>query len=188
MPNWCNNSVTITHTDPTKITALADAFAEGRFLDHVIPVPQCLTREGAASHGGDNADEYDRIRAENLAETGYESWYDFCVDRWGTKWDVGGDDAIIDDIVNDGCTLSVSFESAWSPPLGVYEELAAQGYDVVAHYWECGMGFVGKWHNGDDLCYDYGTCTSETVRGYIGDELDDYFSISESMSEWEEDQ
>jgi hypothetical protein len=184
MPNWCNNSVTITHTDPAKITALADAFAEGRFCTAVIPTPECLTRDGVTTSGGANAAEYERIRAENKAETGYESWYDFCVARWGTKWDVGGADATMD-IENDGCTLSVSFESAWAPPCGVYEELLAQGYDVVAHYWESGGCFVGRWHNGDDLCYDYCGLKSDTVRGYIGADLDDFWCVSESMAEWE---
>ena len=55
MPNWCNNSVTITHTDPAKITALADAFAEARFCEAVIPTPECLTRDGATTSGGANA-------------------------------------------------------------------------------------------------------------------------------------
>ena len=184
MPNWCNNSVTITHTDPAKITALADAFAEARFCEAVIPTPECLTRDGAATHGGANAEEYDRIRAENRAETGYESWYDFAVARWGTKWDVGGADATLE-IDDNGLGFHASFDSAWSPPCGVYEELVEQGYEVVGYYYESGMGFVGKWHNGNDLCYDYSGLNSETVRGYIGDELDDYFGISESLAEYE---
>ena len=184
MPNWCNNSVTITHTDPAKITALADAFAEARFCEAVIPTPECLTRDGATTSGGANAAEYERIRAENKAKTGFESWYDFAVARWGTKWDVGGADCNIE-LDDDGLGFTASFDSAWSPPLGVYEELVEQGYEVVGYYYESGMSFVGKFEDGEDFCYDYGSCNSETVRGYIGDELDDFWCISEQMAEYE---
>ena len=186
MPNWCNNSVTITHTDPAKITALADAFAEARFCEAVIPTPECLTRDGATTSGGANAAEYERIRAENKAKTGFESWYDFAVARWGTKWDVGGADCNIE-LDDDGLGFTASFDSAWSPPLGVYEELVEQGYEVVGYYYESGMSFVGKIEDGADFCYDYGSCNSETVRGYIGDELDDFWCISEQMAEYEEE-
>jgi hypothetical protein len=63
--------------------------------------------------------------------------------------------------------------------------LIEQGFDVVAFYYEPGMQFVGKWDNGDDDCYEYGGATADTVRDLIGEELDDYFGISESMAEWE---
>ncbi len=42
MPNWCNNNVTISHTDPTKIEALAAAVREGKFCNFVKPVPASL--------------------------------------------------------------------------------------------------------------------------------------------------
>jgi hypothetical protein len=61
------------------------------------------------------------------------------------------------------------------------------GYDVTAYYYESGMGFVGKWVNGVDDCYDYSGYDSKTVRDAIGEELDDYFGISESMAEYEEE-
>jgi hypothetical protein len=59
------------------------------------------------------------------------------------------------------------------------------GFEVEAFYYEPGMQFVGKWTDGDDDCYEYGDYDSTTVRDYIGEELDDYFGISESMAEWE---
>jgi hypothetical protein len=185
MPNWCSNGVTITHTDPRKISALADAMKEGRFLNHIIPVPVDLTAEGSASHGGPDAERYDEIRAENLEKHGYANWYDFCVDRWGTKWDVDCDGVI--EVSEDGLTVNASFDSAWAPPCGVYEAMTEDGYEVEAYFYEPGMCFVGKWDNGIDDCYEYGNCNSNTVRDYIGEELDDYFCISESMAEYEDE-
>jgi hypothetical protein len=69
--------------------------------------------------------------------------------------------------------------------MGVVERLNEQGYAVTLYYYESGMGFVGKYEDGVDDCYEYGGETSETVRSAIGDELDDFFGISESMAEYE---
>jgi hypothetical protein len=63
----------------------------------------------------------------------------------------------------------------------------ALGFEIEAFYYEPGMCFVGKWDNGIDEYYEYSGATSETVREMIGAELDDYFAISESMAEWEEE-
>jgi hypothetical protein len=57
----------------------------------------------------------------------------------------------------------------------------------VAFYYEPGMQFVGKWDNGVDDYIEYGGEDSTTVRDTIGEELDDYFGISDSMAEWEEE-
>jgi hypothetical protein len=57
---------------------------------------------------------------------------------------------------------------------------------VIAYYNEPGMGFVGKWDNGVDDCVEYHGQTSDTVRDYIGEELDDMYAISETMAEYED--
>lgn len=188
MPNWCSNGVTISHEDPAKIAALAEAFKEGRFCDHVIPVPEDL--QIVAGRVGDDSDaaqiELERRSKENLEKYGAANWYDFCVQRWGTKWDVTAECGV--EIEDDGQSMTTSFESAWAPPVGVYEELANQGFYVCAFYYEPGMAYVGKWEDGYDDCIEYSGETSKTVRDLIGDELDDYFGISESMAEFEDDE
>ena len=184
MPNWCSNGVTVSHSDPFKIKALADAMLEGKFCNHVIPVPEDL--QITAGYLGDEAaqKELERKTAENVEKYGYGNWYDFCVAKWGTKWDV---DCHNVDVSEDGTTVDASFDSAWSPPMGIYEMLVDLGFEVTAYYYEPGMGYVGKYVDGCDECYDYGGETSKTVRDVIGDELDDYFDISNSMAEYEEE-
>jgi hypothetical protein len=188
MPNWCSNGVTITHEDPSKIAALAEAMRDGKFCDHVIPVPEDLQivagRVGAV--GEPDQVELERRSAENLKKYGAANWYDFCVNRWGTKWDVSAECGV--DVSEDGLEINFAFESAWSPPIGIYEELVEQGYSVAAYYYEPGMGYVGKWEDGVDDCHDYGGETSKTVRDVIGEELDDYWGISESMAEFEDEE
>ena len=186
MPNWCSNGVRIRHQDPMKIKLLKDACLEEGFCNYAIPVPAALKDTMAGAYGDEAKQRaLEQQEADNLAKYGYKNWYDFCVNEWGTKWDVQFDGCEVSD---DGLELTGSFESAWAPPVGVYSALVQEGYDVVAYYNEPGMAFVGKYDNGDDECLDYGGYTSKTVRDAIGEDLDDYFGISEQMAEYEEEE
>jgi hypothetical protein len=53
------------------------------------------------------------------------------------------------------------------------------------------MAFCGKWSGDEDDYsddyYEYGGETSATVREVIGEELDDFWCISEDMANWEEE-
>ena len=182
MPNWCSNHITVRGTNQKEIAEIAKAMEEGRFCQSIIPCPEDLNREGSSTHGGPNADEYDKIRSENLEKHGYSNWYDFNSANWGTKWEVECQDVQVED---DGLTVSTSFDSAWSPPMGIVEELTNRGLQVTLYYYESGMGFVGKWEDGADEYYELDGQNSKTVRSAIGDELDDFFGISESMAEYE---
>jgi hypothetical protein len=182
MPNWCSNSIVIRGSNQQEIAEIANAMRDGKFCDSVIPVHPDLTRDGASTSGGPNAEVYDQIRAENRERHGYESWYDFCTSRWGTKWEVDCQDVQVEE---DGLKVSCYFDSAWAPPLGVAEALVERGLEVTLYYYEPGMGFVGKYEDGFDDSYDLGGENSQTVRSAIGDELDDFFGISEQMAEYE---
>lgn len=185
MPNWCSNHITVRGTNQAEIQRLADAFKRGEFCDAVIPVPEVLKNPETTTNYGDPVKqaEADRIRAEAVAATGYQSWYDFCTSRWGTKWDFGDEHSI--EVDEDGLGFSAPFDSAWAPPMGIVEALVEQGFQVTLYYYEPGMGFVGKFEDGYDDFYEYGGENSNTVRAVIGDELDDMFGISESMAEYE---
>lgn len=187
MPNWCNNNVSIYHADTAKVEALAQAVREGKFCNHVIPVPEDLQIVAGRVGADDNPDqiELERKSAENIKKYGVANWYDFCVNRWGTKWDVEPYEP--SDVVVDQNMIEFGFDSAWSPPIGIYEALVEDGFEVVAHYYEPGMSYVGKWDNGYDECYDYSGETSKTVRDAIGEELDEMFGISEAMAEYEDE-
>jgi hypothetical protein len=50
------------------------------------------------------------------------------------------------------------------------------------------MCFVGKYEDGIDDYHEYSSENSKTVRDAIGEELDDFFGISEAMEEYEEDE
>ena len=176
MPNWCSNGITLRHADPVMIERAAKAFQEGKFLQEFIPCPQELI-DTVAQFGTND------VEKANREKYGYGSWYDFNIANWGTKWDVESSNVEI----TDANTVTAGFDSAWAPPINAYERLLDLGFEVEAFYYEPGIQFVGKWVDGVDECYEYGGQTSETVRDMIGEELDEYFGISESMAEWEEE-
>ena len=186
MPNWCNNTVEIGHEDPAKLKALVEAYNDGKFCSFAIPVPESL-HIVAGRVGDDNDPKQIELEAQekaNIAAHGYKDWYDFQVNEWGTKWDCGGDgDQIELEPGQDNTTLC--FDSAWAPPIGVYEALMDQGFRVRAYYYEPGMCFAGIYdENGDDY-YDLSNMTSQQVAEDIPSELDEMFGISETMAEYE---
>ena len=184
MPNWCNNTVEIYHEDPIMLERVRKGFNAGALLNEFIPVPEEL--QITAGRLGDPVENAKLIEKEesNRAKYGYSNWYDFCVNEWGTKWDIGGDGHEAQDI--DG-GLSLSFDSAWSPPVSAYEKLMDLGFRIRAMYHECGMCFAGIWDNGDDDYYEYSGMNSQEIADTLPTELDEAFCISEDMAEWEWD-
>ena len=180
MPNWASNHITVRGTNQAEIAAIAEAMREGKFLDHVIPIPAILEDTVAPVQQGE-----EEIAEARRKACGYTDWYSFCTNRWGTKWEVDCQDVEVED---DGLTVSCSFDSAWSPPIGVLEELTARDLSVTCYYYEPGMCFVGKYEDGCDDYYELGDLDSSTVIAAIGNELDDMFGISESMAEYEAEQ
>ena len=101
----------------------------------------------------EHKDLLDRISRAETADGFFElfrpigEWdYNTALEKWGTKWDVEPMDVDFD-----GTTMSTSFDSAWSPPIALYEYLVEQGFEVSANYYEPGLDFAGEWVDGDDF-------------------------------------
>lgn len=185
MPNWCNNFASVTGPKD-RIAELKEAYDRGEFCNAVVPVPKDLTETVAGSvPEGAERDAHEAQMKRNLELYGAKDWYDFCVNRWGTKWDFGGDGTA--DISDDGTCLTISFDSAWAPPTGIYETLTEQGLTVEACYYESGMCFAGMWTSeyGDD-CYDLSNMSADEIADTIPQELDDCMGITEGIREYEE--
>lgn len=172
MPNWCANSLELEGT-PEQIKKIKDSIPDNNLFKSILPIPEDLTRPGATTFGPDK--KFDKIRKENLKKHGYESWYDFCIATWGTKWDA----AEIEVISESESSIVLTFDTAWSPPIGIYEELVHQGYSVVAAYVEQGCNFIGVYENGIDVCTDF--IDQETLDNIDSD--DDYMQLSQMQDE-----
>jgi hypothetical protein len=111
------------------------AYKEGKACEHYLPVPKY--EDG----------------------TVFVDWYMWCVENWGTKWDIGSDNGEVrglnPTIVDNEATMS--FDSAWSPPIGLYNKLVELGYKVHASYFEPGMAFCGIYTDGYDNYIEYKT-------------------------------
>ena len=181
MPNWCNNTLNIRHEDPAMIERAKAAFIKGEFLNEFIPVPADLQIVAGSVPVAEEV-EHKAKEESNREKHGYTNWYDFCVAEWGTKWDIGGGDASVDDIEGG---LMLGFDSAWAPPIAAYQKLIEQGFEILAYYYEPGMAFCGKWEDGCDDYYEYGGMTSEEIAEELPDDLDETFDISGQVAEWE---
>lgn len=158
MPNWCNNHVEISHEDPAMISRVIKSFVTGNLLEEFVPVP------------------FDKDS---------EEVYNFRVNEWGVKWDVGGNDATVDQVDPDFAVLN--FDSAWVPPLAAFEKMLNMGFGIVAYYYEPGMQFAGIWDNGGNEFYK-GWGNAAGAEETLPLELDELFNISRDQERWEEDE
>jgi len=132
MPNWCNNSFSITGSTESikELWDTAQTADNGEFglLNAIMPMPKELEGTTAPSEGGDN-------------------WYNWRVENWGTKWEVSDEGLEYTDHGDGTASIDGWFDSAWAPPIGVYEQLAADFDSCVIEcsYYEPGMDFGGFW-------------------------------------------
>jgi len=164
MPNWCSNNLTIEHDDRSKVMEFVHAYKEGKVCDHYLPVP----RDG---------------NGELITDTTHpDYWYNWCVNNWGTKWDIGSDNNEIHGlkptVVDNQATMT--FDSAWSPPIGLYDKLVELGFKVDATYWEPGMAFCGIYTDGDDHYVDYTHKDMIPRRIWLDYNLEEFFDETEA--------
>lgn len=53
----------------------------------------------------------------NIQKYGCTTWYDWCVNNWGTKWNA------CNTYINE-CEDCIEFETAWSAPIPIYQKMA----------------------------------------------------------------
>ena len=191
MPNWCDNQITITGPNSVidkieEIVKADDTHKNTGLLNFFKPMPKEL--EGTTSPSSSAK------KPQPMVE-GFDNWYDWRVENWGTKWELcefyGVDRQHLNDSLDES-TISFAFSSAWAPPINAYEQFLAdnENCSLKAYYYEGGCDFMGEWDNGSDDCYapsDYKS-TDDFWQDGIGSTLDDIFNITESMAEYEAEQ
>ena len=141
----------------------------------------------------EHKDLLDRVSRAETADGFFEmlrplgEWdYNRSVENWGTKWDVEPMDVDFD-----GTTLTTSFDSAWSPPIALYEYLAEQGFEVSANYYEPGMDFAGEWTDGEEFHLDDVSNLARQDESTIGKreyEILEQWNIFEEVAMWDEEE
>ena len=89
-----------------------------------------------------------RISIDNEKKYGYANWYDWSCNKWGTKWNASNTIMLIEydsPLVDAPYPIAIAFETAWSPPVPIIEELFIQ-YPLLTftlEFKEEGVGFEG---------------------------------------------
>lgn len=152
MPNWVHNTLTVYGTDnelyefTKKITDEYQAYdltlfkpmpeilkgTESPWADTPEPHPNWATLLANGEIDQDWHDTLCKSRRENheagvkaFRETGYHTWYDWCVANWGVKWppsDVW--------VVKNVDSLEIKFTSPWSPPVKLIETIAQKNHHL----------------------------------------------------------
>ena len=156
MPNWCANSLKIKPLTEeakktfSKIKAELEKGQECRLFNTIIPMPNELMGTVCGSVEEDKRAAHAAQMQANIEKYGYPTWYEFANNKWGTKWDVSEPQYM----ENKDGSVTIWFDTAWAPPMPIYEELEAQGFEVEATYCEGGMGYAGWYASGEDNHYD----------------------------------
>ena len=162
MPNWCYNHVELTHDDVSKIDALEQEL-------------QKVNKEGRSI-----AEPFNHLRPRPADQE--ENWYDWNCNHWGTKWDAN----IIDWERIDN-TIRLSVDTAWSPPVALYEYLDEQGWNIEAYYHEPGMCFAGSYISGWGEEYgEYDISDLESIEA-LPEDVIEFAGLREEHENWIEE-
>ncbi len=112
---------------------------------------------------------------QNIQKYGAPTWYEWCIQNWGTKWN-----AYDCDIAPDG--TQIKFLSAWSAPHPILQKLSEMYPDIVMeHQWadgDLGVNCGQRSYRGgailDEYYPDYGKRSVEFACQVMGAEPEDY--------------
>lgn len=136
MPNWCDNTVSITGPDDV-IKKLVE------FVGRPITKGEDAVENPIFSLANIKPSTSDiDPKYYFMPSDGEDDWYHNNVNSWGTKWDVFGEG--VNRHISEG-EVVYSFCSAWSPPTPVIERLAEIFPEVKIEfkYLETGCDFWG---------------------------------------------
>jgi len=109
--------------------------------------------------------------------------YGWSCENWGTKWDV----SMMDWEREDDNTIVMHFDSAWSPPIALYEYLESEGWEVRALYHEPGMGFAGRFEDGYDQYFEFDYTDRASIED-LPEDIADFANVWDDLERYEEEQ
>tara|TARA_R110002124_G_scaffold186435_1_gene353903 strand:+ start:570 stop:1022 length:453 start_codon:yes stop_codon:yes gene_type:complete len=145
MPNWCSNEVQIDGNEKD-----IAKFKEECFTDHkgvaVLDFSKVLPEP-----------DYDKPKKDGTHNNGVQTepssvmpdWWTWRNDNWGTKWNLvpnhDGDLTAYMTVEDGEDYISLEFDTAWSPPSGIYEAIVEKypDLDINWFYREDGVQISG---------------------------------------------
>lgn len=184
MPNWTTNGIAC-HKDALKLFVNEEGQVDFNMLrpmpESLNIVSGSITREAIDAANGENVEVHPRkaddgfgtplpfdietlddlkrlgeIYLDNKKKYGATTWYDWCCDNWGTKWN-----ACQTQIETYGDLAIVTFDTAWAQPRRDMFEIAFE---------KAGFGYVAEAYDEDFYgIYEWG------ADGYFDDGIGDIF-------------
>lgn len=174
MPNWCTQygevrgtnkelkrfieAIRVEQDDEWK--ALPEHNRSYWSLNQLFPIPTELheTISGGYGTNEDGTKKPEQIaleeqQAKNVAKYGYKDWYDWAYANWDTKWGACNIEFDEDTFQGGNNSIQLSWESAWSPAVGLIKNISAQFPELIfgMHFTEEADFFAGYMviHNGE---------------------------------------
>lgn len=138
MPNWCSNTLVISgdikelelfkQKSITRSAKGLDIF----LMDGLVTMPEELAI---------CEDLTPEQKAERISKYGYDNWYDWRLENWGSKWD-----AQEPSIQENEYDLTITFDTAWSPAIPYIKQVAKMFPKLVfdLYFMETGEWFAGR--------------------------------------------
>lgn len=153
MPNWVHNNIIIQSDDAEALASLKKRVGA---TVQVPGVEYVKDENGKIVSGDDGAPltvptqhttenpvfafwNIVQPGAEEIAAYGDQGWYNWNIENWGTKWDVGGNVEVIEDTDS---YWHLAFDTAWSAPHEALVELSTQFPEVeIRNEWTEEQGY-----------------------------------------------
>ena len=148
MPNWCDNRVTISSNteDDSQFQELVSKFQVERPFNEIYPKPD-FTKIPNSKGELPIKEVHKNDKGEIVCETfnfpdgkNDDRWYHWCIDNWGTKWDINLVEADVEDSY-----AEFGFQTAWGPASGIFDKIKEDYPDVGISWFydEPGMEIAG---------------------------------------------
>ena len=138
MPNHCHNRVTFYSDNTEDVAKLKKIFEDESTFGQIIPEPDWANTPLLSSdnlygtkYGNDGElpqyveDPWKRLVFKST-DTTDQRWYDWRIQNWDTKWDAY--DVVVTD--DDPECLEIEFNTAWSPPEAICNQIREDYPDV----------------------------------------------------------
>lgn len=153
MPNHCENTLTVVgaENEVRRFLALVQTKENPLDFEAIVPYPEVYKQQDIAARAFEKEHGY-AARVEAGIVDGYnQGGYEWCVRNWGTKWN--SYEHVTDNFIlitedtgsTDNSEVSISFFTAWSPPIEVVKRLNQlfPTLEFELHYYELGCNFRG---------------------------------------------
>ena len=165
MANLCMNKLELSSRNKGTLETLQKAFFNHSLLDALVEMPKELKQSSHAI-------------GANLEMI--PDWYRWAINNWGCRSDVGPDESdrlserypIVGK--DDTFTLTLRFDSPWSPPRDAVYALAHTDVQFTLSYYEPNVGFCGFITEGDMQEWD---TSADDGEDPIPDSLREEFGI-----------